>query len=124
MNASGWRLVALEWERESESTEPEPAESARVEEVPYGVQISGDGFHLIESPAEMRVLMTAVNLIVDDAPLSGVADELNRQGFRTRTGAKWTPTAVFNLLPRMIETGPRIFTNDEWVERRKRLTRD
>jgi hypothetical protein len=63
-------------------------------------------------------------MIVDDLPMSGVADELNRQGFRMRNGAKWTATGVFDLLPRMIEAGPRIFTKDEWVERRKRLTRD
>jgi len=68
--------------------------------------------------------MSAVNMIVDDFPMSGVADELNRQGYRTRKGTKWTAPAVFDLLPRMIEAGPRIFTKDEWVDRRRRLTRD
>jgi hypothetical protein len=28
---------------------------------------------------------------------------------------------VFELLPRLIEAGPRIFTSEEWIERRKRL---
>jgi Recombinase len=92
--------------------------------VPYGMQISEDGWHLIESAAEMQVLMSAVNMIVDDSPMSGVAEELNRQGYRTRKGAKWSAAAVFDLLPRMIEAGPEIFTKEEWVERRRRLTRD
>jgi hypothetical protein len=56
--------------------------------------------------------------------MSGVADELNRQGFRTRKGEKWTAAAVFDLLPRMIEAGPRIFTKEEWVNRRRRVMRD
>jgi hypothetical protein len=121
MNASGWRLVALEWERESDAP---PSESPEEIEVPYGMQISEDGWHLIESAAEMRVLMAAVNMIVDDSSMSGVAEELNRQGYRTRRGDKWSASAVFNLLPRMIEAGPKIFTKDEWVDRRRRLTRD
>jgi hypothetical protein len=125
MNASGWRLMALEWERESDSPEPASPEPAvhRIE-VPYGMQISDDGWHLIESAAEMKVLMEAVNMIVDDASMSGIAEELNRLGYRTRRGAKWSSAAVFDLLPRMIEAGPRIFTKEEWPERRRRLTRD
>jgi hypothetical protein len=101
---------------------PEPA--VRETEVPYGMQISDDGWHLTENAAENRVLMSAINMIVDDSPMSGVADELNRQGFRTRRGAKWTAAAVFDLLPRMIEAGPRIFTKEEWVNRRRRVMRD
>lgn len=124
MNASGWRLVALEWEREAESAENDCAPPAREIDVPYGMQISDDGWHLIESAAEMRVLMSAVNMIVDDQPMSRVADELNRQGYRKRNGDRWTAAAVFDLLPRMIEAGPEIFTKEEWVGRRLRLTRD
>jgi hypothetical protein len=125
MNASGWRLIALEWERESDSPIADSTEPAAQEiEVPYGMQISDDGWHLIESAAEMRVLLSAINMIVDDSPMSSVAEELNRQGYRMRTGAKWTAAAVFDLLPRMIEAGPRIFRKEEWADRRRRLTRD
>jgi hypothetical protein len=125
MSSSGWRLVALEWERESDSPGGElPAPAVQEIEVPYGMQISDDGWHLTENAAENRVLMSAINMIVDDSPMSGVADELNRQGFRTRKGEKWTAAAVFDLLPRMIEAGPRIFTKEEWVNRRRRVMRD
>ena len=68
--------------------------------------------------------MSAVNMIVDDLPMSGIAAELNRQGYRTRRDSPWTATAVFDLLPRMIEAGPRIFTREEWANRRRRLIRD
>ncbi|HVW86235.1 MAG TPA: recombinase family protein [Bryobacteraceae bacterium] len=122
MSASGWRLVALEWERESDQeTQPDATQTV---EVPYGMQISDDCVHLIENPAEMRVLVTAVNMIVEDYPMSRVAEELNRLGYRTRSAVKWTAAAVFDLLPRMIETGPRIFTKEEWVARRRRLMTD
>jgi hypothetical protein len=30
---------------------------------------------------------------------------------------------LFNLLPRMIEVGPRLFVSEEWAERRRRLPR-
>jgi hypothetical protein len=125
MTSSGWRLVALEWERESESPGSDSPEPVMQElEIPYGMQISDDGWHLIENAAETRVLMSAINMIVDDSPMSGVADELNRQGFRTRRGDRWTAAAVFDLLPRMIEVGPRIFTKEEWQNRRRHIMRD
>jgi hypothetical protein len=125
MTSSGWRLVALEWERQSEAPESDAPEPVMQEiEVPYGMQISEDGWHLIESAAENRVLMSAINMVVDDLPMSGVAEELNREGFRTRRGTKWTAAAVFDLLPRMIEAGPRIFTKEEWAHRRPRVLRD
>ncbi len=117
----GWRLVAVEWERETR------AESAGtmllVEEVPFGLQVAEDCLHLKENPDEMRVLLMMMELIVQDNPLSRIADELNRQGFRTRHGGKWSPVSVFNMLPRLIEAGPRMFTTEEWVARRKHFER-
>lgn len=125
MSSSGWKLVALEWERESASPATElPQPDLQELEVPYGMQISSDGWHLIENAAENRILISAINMIVDDSPMSGVADELNRQGFRTRRGATWTAGQIFDLLPRMIEAGPKIFTNEEWANRRRRIMRD
>ncbi|MGH9661933.1 MAG: hypothetical protein ACRD96_25520, partial [Bryobacteraceae bacterium] len=54
-------------------------------------------------------------------PYSRVAAELNRLGYRTRDGGEWRPEHVFNLLPRLIDAGPRVFSSAEWVERRKRM---
>jgi hypothetical protein len=98
-----------------------PEISPKGEEIPYGVQVAEDCSRLVENPAEMQILMTALNMIVDDHPMSRVADELNARGYRTRKGDKWAAASVFNLLPRMIEVGPRVFTRDEWIDRRQRL---
>ncbi len=118
----GWTLVglALEWERDTGDRKPEPGDLG--EEVPYGLQVAGDCLHLEENSAEKEVLIRMMELIVEDYPLSRVADELNRQGFRTRHGAHWTASAVFNMIPRLVETGPRIFTSAQWVELRRRLS--
>src|SRR5438552_14690703 len=115
MAASGWKLVALEWQRETDADSPENESSPLMEEVPYGLQVADDGRHLMENAAEMRILATAVNMFVDDLPVSRVAEELNRLGYRNRQGDRWTPVAVFELVPRMIEAGPKIFAKEEWV---------
>jgi hypothetical protein len=116
---AGWRLVAVEWEREVEAmdTESEP----RHEAAPFGLRVAGDCERLEENPDEMAFLLAMMELIIQDISITKVAEELNRKGFRTRRGAEWGPVAVFNMLPRLIEVTPRIFSSEEWVERRKRL---
>jgi hypothetical protein len=117
---AGWRLVAVEWQREAEVAAPEPP--LRVEETPFGVRVAGDCEHLEENPQEMQFLLTMMELIIQDVSIVKIAEELNRKGYRTRKGSEWGPVAVFNMLPRLIELTPRIFATEEWVERRKRLT--
>jgi hypothetical protein len=102
----GWRLVAVEWQRETEGVRREP--EAHQQEVPYGLRVTSDCQHLEENPAEIRALELMLDLIKLDRSLSQVADELNRQGFRTRQGARWTQVVVFDLLPRLIEAAPQI----------------
>jgi hypothetical protein len=116
---AGWKLVALEWQREIPG---EDAESETlIQEIPYGLRVAGDCLHLEEEPDEKHALVTMMELIVRDDPFSQIASELNRRGFRTRKGAEWTPVLVFNMLPRLIEVGPRIFSSEEWEERKKKL---
>ena len=111
--ADGWKLVSLIWERAIE-----PGGKPRLmEDIPYGLQISEDCQHLVENPAEKQVLMAAMDLIVQDQKLSQVAETLNQRGYRTRTGILWNAASVFNMLPRLIDTGPRIFTSPEWIGR-------
>jgi len=117
--AAGWKLVALEWERGGEAGDI--ATQPWVEEIPYGLQISGDCSRLVESPGESEVIVAALEMIVDDCPLSRAAEELNRRGYRTRDGKPWSAAALFDLLPRMIQVGPRVFSSEEWVNRRQRL---
>jgi hypothetical protein len=85
------------------------------------LRVSDDCSRLVESPAELEIVTIALDRIVEDCPLSRVAEELNLRGYRTRQDNPWSPVALFNLLPRMIQVAPRLFTSDQWVERRKKL---
>jgi hypothetical protein len=116
---AGWRLVGLEWERETAEAPASPNEW--VEEIPYGLRVSDDGSRLTGNPVEIEIIVRALDLIVEDCPLSRVAERLNERGLRTREGDSWTATALFQLLPRMIQVGPRLFSTDEWLSRRARL---
>jgi recombinase len=116
---AGWKLVALEWERVVEADAPQPRPIR--EEVPYGMRIADDCVHLEENPDELQVLMLMMEEIVQDNPLSKVVSALNAAGFRTREGEAWDAVAVFNMLPRLIEVGPRMFSTEEWEMRRRRL---
>ena len=116
--AAGWRLAAVVWERETKGADQAPG---AVEDVPFGLKISDDCTKLEENLEEREALIVMLELIIQDRPLSQVAEELNQRGLRTRHNAKWTPGAVFDMLPRLIEVGPRVFTSEEWVVRRGRL---
>ena len=116
---AGWRLVALEWQREIQGEEGES--EILIQDVPYGLRVSTDCLHLVEDPDEKNALMMMMELIVREDPFSQVATELNERGFRTRNGSLWTPVSVFNMLPRLIEVGPNIFSSAEWEARRERL---
>ena len=109
----GWKLVAVEWERELSDAEV----IARGEEVPFGLQVSKDAARLEENPTEQEVLFLMMELTVQDGPYWAIAEELNRRGHRTRQGERWTPVSVFQMLPRLIEVGPRIFATGEWQQR-------
>lgn len=110
----GWKLVAVEWEREL-SDDP----SKRTEEIPFGLQISKNAQTLEENPMEQEILRLMMELTVQDGPYWAIAEELNRRGYRTRQGMRWTAVSVFQMLPRLIEVGPKIFSTREWQERRE-----
>ena len=115
----GWKPVAIEWEREVAAEFH--SRTAASPEVPFGLQVSGDCAHLEENPAEREVLFQIMELTIQDGPYSGIADELNRRGYRTRHGNRWTPVSVFQMLPRLIEAGPSILNSQEWRQRRQKL---
>ena len=117
--AAGWRLVALEWEREVPG-ELEPAR--KLAPVPYGLRVSDDCLHLEENPLEMQVLKMMMECIVQDYPLTRIATELNHRDLRTREGAAWTQVSVFQMLTRVIEIAPQIHPSEEWAERRKQIS--
>ena len=116
---AGWKAVAVEWEREVEEALEAPRQVG--EEVPYGLRVGDDCLHLVENPAETTVLIQMIDGIVQDLPFSKIAEELNRSGLRTRDGAKWEPVFVFNMLPRLIQVGPRIFSSEDWQAQKKHV---
>lgn len=118
---AGWRLRAVEWQREVAGNATETTLAA--EEIPYGLRVAADCYHLEPDPEESDTLLQMMELMVQDCPLSHVANELNARGFRTRKGTPWTSVSVFNMLPRLIDAGPRMFSTAEWEARRKVFSR-
>ncbi len=118
--AAGWQLVSLEWRRELPG-EKAPSEGAFRDDIPYGLRISDDGRRLEVDVQENQVLIQMMALVVQDFPFSSIASDLNEKGFRTRDGKQWNQVSVFNMLPRLIEIGPRLFPTEEWAVRRQRF---
>jgi Recombinase len=116
----GWRAVAVEWERELPAPQPGQSESSVPEDPPFGLRVANDCATLEEHPAEKEILVTMMELIIEDGPYSFIAEQLNRKGYLTRHGSKWSAVSVFEMLPRLIEAGPRIFSTEEWQRRRQR----
>jgi hypothetical protein len=119
----GWRLIALEWERDVPAGEIKAGEERDQEDPPFGLRIAPDCSTLIEDRSENEALLAMMELIIQDGPYSSVAEELNRRGYRTREGSKWTPVSVFEMLPRLIDAGPRILSSENWYRRKQEYNR-
>jgi hypothetical protein len=117
--SQGWKPVAVIWQREVGDDEPPLADIT--EPVPYGLKIAEDCLALEQDVQEREALLVMLEMIIQDKPLSETADELNRRGLRTRLNSKWTPGSVFDMLPRLIQVGPRVLSTEEWVVRRGKL---
>jgi hypothetical protein len=120
--ATGWQLVSIEWRRELPDSET-PPEGAFGEEVPYGLRVSDDCRRLVVDEAENKILLLMMDLLAQDFSYSAIVSDLNEKGYRTRKGKPWSRIAVFNMMPRLIEVGPRIFNSAEWEQRRLRFAR-
>ncbi len=66
--------------------------------------------------------MLMMELLVQDFPYSSIVSDLNEKGLRMRDGRPWTRVAVFNMTPRLIEVGPRLFGTEEWQRVRQRFS--
>jgi hypothetical protein len=111
--AAGWQMVSIDWRRELPDSET-PSEGAFGEDVPYGLCISEDGLRLEVDGGENQVLLQMMELLSQDFSYSSIVSALNEKGLRTRSGQPWSRVAVFNMMPRLIEVGPRLFASDEW----------
>lgn len=119
---AGWQPVSIEWRRELPDSE-RPTEGAFAEEIPYGLRISDDCKRLEIDDTENQILLQMMESLVQDFSFSGIASDLNEKGFRTRDGKRWNPVAIFNMIPRLIEVGPRLFSTEEWERRREKFAR-
>jgi hypothetical protein len=118
--SAGWQLVSMEWRRELPGDEG-PSQGAYHEEIPYGLRISDDCQRLEYDGRERMILSQMMDLVVQDFPFSSIASDLNEKGFRTRDGKLWNQVSVFQMLPRLIEVGPALFSTEEWTARREKL---
>lgn len=114
----GWKMVAIEWEREIETPE-----NHLPGEIPFGLRLAPDAQRLEEDPLEREVLGQLMELVVQEGSYARIANEINQRGYRTREGALWTPVSVFEMLPRLIEVGPHLFRSSEWSKRRQAVVR-
>lgn len=119
--AEGWQIAAVEWVREvQDAAQPEPSVSVEGEQIPYGLRLSQDGSQLEEHPVERTVLLLILENIVREKGITEIAMNLNTEGMRTRQGAAWSASAVFELLPRLIESGPSLLKSNDWQNLRNR----
>ena len=117
-NAAGWKMVSIEWKRELPDSEA-PPDHVNAEDIPYGLCISDDCQRLEVDPHENQVLLLMMDLLAQDFSYSSIVSDLNEKGFRTREGKPWSRVAVFNMMPRLIEVGPRLFSSEEWKTHQK-----
>jgi hypothetical protein len=120
----GWKLVAIEWEREVETAEEKASEGKALDRmlslnVPFGLKLDPETARLEENPGEREILFNLMELMMQEGSYARIADEINRRGYRTRQGLAWSPVSVFEMLPRLIEVGPQVFQSAEWQERRQ-----
>jgi hypothetical protein len=120
--AAGWQMVSIEWRRELPDSET-PTEGAYNEDIPYGLRISEDCLRLEVDPTENQAMMLMMELLGQDFSYSSIVSDLNEKGFRMRDGKPWNRVAVFNMMPRLIETGPRMFTSEAWKRLQRGLAR-
>jgi Recombinase. len=115
-SAAGWQMVAIEWRRELPDAEA-PAKREFDEDVPYGLRVSNDCTRLESDPVERQVLMLMMDMVTQDYSYADIVAKLNEKGYRMRNGHLWNRVAVFQMIPRLIEVGPRFFSSEEWAER-------
>ena len=67
----GWKLVAIEWEREVETSE-----SQLPSQVPFGLRIEPETQSLEENPEEREILVQLMELLVQEGSYARIADAL------------------------------------------------
>ena len=119
--AAGWVPVAMEWIMPSATGAGAGGQAPQRVETPYGFRVGEDSNSLEPDPEEVGVLYVILEQIVRDRRFTQIAEELNRRRLKQRAGGAWTSSAVFELLPQLIEAGPFLVKSEEWARRRQEI---
>lgn len=68
--------------------------------IPLGYDLAPDGRSLIENPAEQKTVRRIVALRQEGLSLVQIAQQMEREGIRTKNGASWYPSTVARILAR------------------------
>jgi DNA invertase Pin-like site-specific DNA recombinase len=94
---SQWEREAI-GERTRDAMQHKRANGERVGTIPFGFRMTEDGSRLEQDPAEQDVLARIHELKASGRTLREIADELNRQGYKTRRGTAWRHQYVAGVL--------------------------
>ena len=114
--------MSIEWRRELPDSES-PTQGAFAEDIPYGLRISDDCQRLEVDPMENKILLLMMDLLAQDFSYSSIVSDLNEKGYRMRDGSRWSRVSVFNMMPRLIAVGPRLFSTEAWKTQRPKIIR-
>jgi len=68
--------------------------------IPFGHSLSADGATLVPVASEQAAIETMKNSRAKGMTLAAIADKLDAQGVKSRTGAPWSPATVLAILRR------------------------
>ena len=85
---SQWEREAI-GERTRDALSHKKAKGERVGTIPLGYRLAPDGVHLDPEPNEQAMLDKIRRRRASGCSLRQIADEMNRQGLRTRCGSLW-----------------------------------
>ena len=85
---SQWEREAI-GERTRDAMQHMKASGSRVGNIAFGYRLAGDGRMLEEDVSEQDILTRMRELKASGHTMREIADELNRQGYRTRRGTAW-----------------------------------
>jgi DNA invertase Pin-like site-specific DNA recombinase len=94
---SQWEREAI-GERTRDALQHKWRNGERVGNIRYGFRLSGDGVHVETDPGEVEVVTRIRCLRASGHSLRRVAEQLNRDGYRTRRGSPWRMEQVNRVL--------------------------
>ena len=97
-------MTVAQWERETisertkEAADHKRAKGERFGKLAYGQSVAEDGKTLVQNVKEQEVIGVAQRLRKSGASLRQIAAELDRLGYRNRSGQSFLPTQINRML--------------------------